>query len=137
MTDLTREEVDAKLAASEAKVDARLANFDTSVKAGFADMRASFADLRASFADLRTDMATQTSEMRTQMAEMRTEMHKNTVDLIKWGVGVGLAFVAVTISVLTFVVKTSLDKPAAPPATQSSERAATGPAAVPAPLPPK
>ena len=74
---MRRQEVDAKLAASEAKVEARLANFDTSVKAGF-------AELRVEFAGLRTDMV-------AQMAQLRIEMHKGMVDIIKWVVGFGLA----------------------------------------------
>lgn len=47
MTDLTRQEVDAKLAQNKAEVDARLANFDTSIKTGFAEARAEAAELRA------------------------------------------------------------------------------------------
>lgn len=137
MTDLSRPEVDAKLASSEAKMDARLANFETRVETGFANLRAGFADLRAEMARQSSEMARQTSDMRTEMAEMRVQMHKNTVDLIKWGVGVGLTFMAVTISVLTFVVKTSVDKPAAQLSAQAPDRAATAPPAAPAPLPPK
>ena len=49
---------------------------------------------------------------------MQAEMHKNNADLIKWGAGVGLTLVAVTISVLTFVVKTSVDKPPPQPVLQ-------------------
>ena len=49
MTDRSRQEVDAKLAASEAKVDARLANFDTTMKTGFAELR---AEIHKTAADL-------------------------------------------------------------------------------------
>lgn len=84
MNDLSRQEVDAKLAASEAKVDARLANFDTSIRMGF-------AELRTEFAGIRTDMAKQSGDMRTEMADLRAEMHKGTVDIIKWVIGFGIA----------------------------------------------
>lgn len=47
MTDLTRQEMDAKLGQNKAEVDARLANFDTSIKTGFAEARAEAAELRA------------------------------------------------------------------------------------------
>lgn len=89
MTDLTRQEVDAKLAASEAKLDARLANFDTSIKTGFADLR-------------------------SDLARMQSEVHKGTADLIKWGVGFAVAIVGATVGLLTFINKAS-DKPPSPP----------------------
>lgn len=80
MTDLTRQEVDAKLAASEAKVDARLANFDTSIKTGFADMR-------------------------IEMVKLQAEMHKNTADLIRWAIGLALAIIGATVGLLTYINK--------------------------------
>jgi hypothetical protein len=89
MTDLTRQEVDAKIAASEAKIDARLANFDASIKTGFADVRVGFA------------------EMRTEMAKLQTEMHKNTSDLIKWGLGIAIAIIGATVGLLTYINKAS------------------------------
>lgn len=105
MTTPTRDEINAKLAtteakiaASEAKVEAKLAEFDSSVKTGFAELRADFA-------------------------KMQAESHKNTIDIIKWGIGVSLTMVAVTISVLTFVVKTSSGDDSAkrtPPTAQAA-----------------
>jgi hypothetical protein len=118
MTTTSREEFDAKLATttakietSEAKVAAKLAEFDTSVKTGFAELRADFA-------------------------KMQMDMHKNTVEIIKWGVGVALTMVLVTISVLTFVVKTSTDSSAPknvtpPQAPSVSYAQPTPPAAAP------
>lgn len=92
MNSPSREEFDAKLATtaaqietSEAKVDARLAEFDTSVKTGFAELRA-------------------------DISRMQMEMHKNTLDIIRWGIGVALTMAAISISVLTFVVKNSAEK---------------------------
>lgn len=89
MTDLTRQEVDAKLAASEAKVDALLANVDTSIRIGFAELRA-------------------------EMANMRAETRKSTADIIQVGNcdGVGLCNSHVTI--LTLMINNAgLKQPAA------------------------
>ncbi|NHZ41021.1 hypothetical protein [Massilia aquatica] len=137
MTDLTRQEVDAKIAAleaknatSEARVDARLANFDTSVKTGF-------AELRTSFAELRTDMAAQNGKIQTQMTELRAEMHKGTVDIIKWVIGVGLASIGAM-----FTISRMTEKPPAQAAAQAAPfiitipQAAT-PATTPVPVPTK
>ena len=49
MTDLTRHEVDAKVAANEAKVDARLGSFDMTMKTGLAELR---AEMHKTAADL-------------------------------------------------------------------------------------
>ncbi|MDK6078945.1 hypothetical protein [Massilia varians] len=88
MTDLTRQEVDAKLAQNKAEVDARLANFDTSIKTGFAELRA-------------------------EMADMRAEAHKSTADIIKWGIVTALGFATATVSILTFVINNAGPKQAA------------------------
>ncbi len=60
MTDLTRQEVDAKLAQNKAEVDARLANFDTSIKTGFADARAEMSELRADMHKMHAEIKTWT-----------------------------------------------------------------------------
>lgn len=124
MTDLTRQEVDAKLAASEAKVDARLTNFDTSIKTGF-------AELRTEFAGIRTDMAKQSGDMRTEMAELRAEMHKGTIDIIKWVIGFGIASLG---AIFAFARMT--DKPPAQAAVQPAPIVITVPSAVPVPTAP-
>jgi hypothetical protein len=62
----TREELEAKLALSEARVGERLANFDTSIKTGFAELRAEIADMRA-------------------------EAHKSAIEVTRWVVGFGVA----------------------------------------------
>lgn len=91
MTEPTRPEIDArfkeneaKIAAAEARVDARLANFDASIKSGFSDIRAEFANLRSDF------------------SKMQSEMHKNTTDIIKWGAGIALTAVGLTVGLLTY-----------------------------------
>lgn len=100
-SDLTRPEIDARfkesganLAAAEAKVDARLANFDTSIKTGFAEMRA--------------DMAKMSGDIRVEMANIRTDVHRNTVELIKWTVGIAIAGVGMTVGLLTYINKPSV-----------------------------
>ncbi len=89
MTDLTRQEVDSKLAESEAKVDARLANFSTTMKTGFAELRA-------------------------EMQALRAEMHKTAAELLKWGAGIAFAAVATTVGLLSYLNKAA-EKPAPPP----------------------
>ena len=118
MTDLTRQEVDAKLAASEAKVDARLANFDTSIKTGFAE--------------LRMEIAKQSGEMRVEMANVRADMHKNTIDLIKWGIVTAIALTSATVGILTFVINNVVPKPSTQPPAQPAP-AIAAPAATGAP----
>lgn len=103
MTDLNRQQVSDMLAASEAKVDARLANFDTSIKTGFADLRAEFAEMRA-------EMAKQTGEMRAEMANVRADSHKATTEVTRWVVGFGIAILGAI-----FAFARISDKPTAPP----------------------
>lgn len=105
MTEFTRQQAVDLLAASEAKVDARLANFDTSVKTGFA-------------------------ELRTDFAKMQSEMHKNTTDLIKWGIVTALGFATATIAILTFVINNAVPKAPAAAVSQPAPIVITVPAPV-------
>ena len=86
MSDLSRQELKAELAASEAKVDARLANFDTTVKTGFADLRAEFAGLRA------------------DMAKMRGETEKQSHDSTKWIVGSVFGMLSLSVAILAAII---------------------------------
>lgn len=110
----TREEIDAKIVASEAKIDARLANFDTSIKTGFADLATAMARQSAAMEKqtdaVRVEMAKQSGDVRTEMAAIRAEMHKGTADLLKWGAGIAFAAVASTVGLLTYINK-SVEKP--------------------------
>jgi roadblock/LC7 domain-containing protein len=120
MTDLTRPEFDAKLAASEAKVDARLAHFDTSIKTGFTELRAEMANMRA------------------EMADMRAEVQKGIADIIKWGILAALGFATATVSILTFVINNVAPKQAAQPVPiVITVPSAASPTAVQAPAPRK
>jgi hypothetical protein len=90
MTDLSRPEIDAMLDASEARLAARLAHFDASIKTGFAELRA-------------------------DMAKMQIDAHKNTADLFKWGIGFAIAIVGSTVGLITFINKAN-EKPVLAPA---------------------
>lgn len=103
MTDINRQQVADMLSASESKVDSRLANFDTSVKTGFADLRAEFADMRA-------EMAKQTGEMRAEMANVRADSHKATTEVTRWVVGFGIAILGAIFAFARFS-----DRPTAAP----------------------
>ncbi len=92
MTSPTKDEMASALGASESRVDARLANFDTSMKTGFAELRTEFAELRA-------DMAKQMGEMRTEIERMRVEMQKGMMDIVKWVIGFGLASIGAIFAV--------------------------------------
>lgn len=109
MTDMTRQEVDAKLAASEAKVDARLATFDASIKTGFADIRSEFSAMRADF------------------AKMQTDGHKGTIDLFKWGTALLVSLASVTVAIIVFIVNTALKAPQAPAQQASAPPSITQP----------
>jgi hypothetical protein len=121
MTDLTRQEVDAKLAQNKAEVDARLANFDSSIKTGFAELRA--------------EMAKQSGDLRTEMANVRAEMHKNTIDVIKWVIVTVLGVATATVSILTFVINNAAPKPAAQPGAQPTPIVITVPGTTPGTAP--
>ena len=84
MSDITREEVDAKLVAVEARIEARLTNLEMLIRTGFAELR---------------------SEVRAEMAELRVEMHKNTANLIKWGVALAIAVVGLNVGLITLFSK--------------------------------
>ena len=103
INDLSRQEVDAKIAVVEANVETRIANHETFIKTGFAELRLEMA------------------EFRLAMAGLRVEMHKNTVSIIKWVIGTMFAFSALTIGTVIHVVDSALEQhihsvPAAAPA---------------------
>ncbi|GAB3458814.1 hypothetical protein GCM10027321_15120 [Massilia terrae] len=82
MTDQTREENDAKLAAVEARGEVRSANLDMTMKTGFA-------------------------ELRIEMERLRSEMHQSIANLIKWGCALSLAIVGTTVGLLHLIGKAS------------------------------
>jgi hypothetical protein len=112
MTDLTRQELTASLAANKAEVDARLANFDTSVKTGFAELRSEFADLRAGFSDLRTEMA-----------NGRADAAKQNHESVKWIIGAVFAMLSISVAIIGVMINFN-----------RSEKAPAAPTAQPAPI---
>lgn len=121
MTDLTRQQVTDLLAASESKVNERLANFDASIKTGFSELATAMAKqsaaiekqsdaLRIEMAQIRTEMAKQSGDMRTDVANVRSETHRGTVDTIKWVIGTIVGVAVATVSILTFVINNALPK---------------------------
>lgn len=122
MTDLTRQEIDAKLAQNKAEVDARLANFDTSIKTGFADLRAEFAALR------------------TEIADGRTEAAKQSHESMKWVIGTVFTTISLGVAIIGMFINLSKSDKSSPPAAQPAPIIITIPAggaiATPAPQPP-
>jgi len=99
MTDINRQQVADMLAASEAKVDARLANFDTSVKTGFADLKTGFA------------------EMKTEMQKMRGDFEKQSHDSTKWIIGSVFGMISLGVAIIGVMINLNkAEKPAAAPA---------------------
>lgn len=114
MTDINRQQVADMLSASEAKVDARLANFDTSVKTGFADVKTGFAELK------------------TEMQKMRGDFEKQSHDSTKWIIGSVFGMISLGVAIIGVMINLNKgEKPA--PAAQAAPIVITipGAAAVP------
>jgi hypothetical protein len=110
MTDLTRQEVDAKLAQNKAELDARLANFDTSVKTGFADVKTGFAELK------------------TEMQKMRGDFEKQSHDSTKWIIGSVFGMISLGVAIIGVMININKgEKPT--PAAQAAPIVITIPAA--------
>jgi hypothetical protein len=98
----SRPEIEAQIAASEARGSTRLAEALGEMRTGLADtrgeMRTGFADVRAAFAELRGEMRegfARTNE-RLDAVEKSTGGIKTTV------IGTGIAVVAIVIAVLAY-----------------------------------
>lgn len=108
MTDLTRQEVDAKLAQNKAEVDARLANFDTSIKTGFAELRA-------------------------DIAKMRGDFEKQNHDSTKWIIGSVFGMISLAVAIIGVLINLNkAEKPASAPVAQPAPIVITVPGAAPA-----
>lgn len=106
MTDINRQQVADMLAASEAKVDARLANFDTSVKTGFA-------------------------ELKVEIQKMRGDFEKQSHDSTKWIIGSVFGMISLAVAVIGVMINLNkAEKPAA--AAQPAPIIITVPGAAPA-----
>lgn len=115
MTDINRQQVADMLSASEAKVDARLANFDTSVKTGFADVKTGFAELK------------------TEMQKMRGDFEKQSHDSTKWIIGSVFGMISLGVAIIGVMINLNKgDKPA--PTAQPGTVVITVPGATVAPV---
>ena len=115
MTDINRQQVADMLSASEAKVDARLANFDTSIKTGFADVKTGFAELK------------------TEMQKMRADFEKQSHDSTKWIIGSVFGMISLGVAIIGVMI--NLNKGEKPPsAPQSGTVVITVPGATVAPV---
>src|SRR5690606_9032869 len=56
-------------------------------------------------------MAAAVSDLRAAISDMKSEVHKGTAELIKWVVGTGIAFITITIGILTFVINNAAKHP--------------------------
>jgi predicted butyrate kinase (DUF1464 family) len=89
MSEISREELDAKLDGTVAKLNARLASFESAVKEMLAAMRVDMvnlrAELRGNLADIRAqlhgDSADTRAELRENSAGIRAELRALHVDL--------------------------------------------------------
>ena len=57
MSEMSRDEIQARLDASEAKVDARLASFDATMRQGLSDIRLEMAGMRGDIQVVQTELA--------------------------------------------------------------------------------
>jgi hypothetical protein len=115
MNDLTRQEVDAKLAQNKAEVDARLANFDISVKTGFADIKTGFAD------------------MKTEMQKMRGDFEKQSHDSTRWIIGSVFGMISLGVAIIGVMINLNKGEKPAPAAAQPATIVVTVPGATVAP----
>jgi hypothetical protein len=96
-----RPEIEAQIAASEARGSTRLAEALGEMRVGFADVRTGFAEVRTGFAEVRTEFA----EVRASIATLASRLEaveKSTAGIKPTVIGTGIAVVAVVISVLAY-----------------------------------
>lgn len=78
MSDISREELDAKLDGTLAKLSARLASFESAVREMLAAMRVDMVNLRA---ELRDSLADSRAEQRGDVADLRAELRVMQIDM--------------------------------------------------------
>lgn len=97
----SRQEVDAKIAASS-----------SSLKADFATLGA----------DMRSEMSTMRGDIKAAVEALRGDMHKTASENLRWIVGTALTLAALTVTILTFVINNAAKTPQAqPPQAQSQQ----------------
>lgn len=108
MSELSRQQVTDMLSASEAKVEARLANFDTSIKTGFADLATAMAKHAAAMEkqtdSLRLEMAKQSGDLRTEMANGRADATKQNSDSTRWIVLAVFTMLSISVAIIGVMI---------------------------------
>ncbi len=92
MTDINREEVHARIEASEARVATVLTDMRADLKTGLSEMRADMetelsemrADMKTGLSEMRANMETGLSEMRANIEKMRADIHQMFTAQTKW-----------------------------------------------------
>jgi hypothetical protein len=77
MSEISREELDAKLDGTVAKLNARLAAFESAVKEMLAAMRVDMVNLRA---ELRGNLADIRAQLHGSLADIRAQLHGDSAD---------------------------------------------------------
>jgi hypothetical protein len=93
MSDLTREELDARLETVEGRIDRRFAEADAKTEVRFAELNA---------------------KIDTRFAEADANLQRKINDLIKWMIGTAIAATAIGASIVGFMVNNLAARPAAP-----------------------
>jgi hypothetical protein len=130
MNGLTREEVAAQQASTEARVEVKLTSLEKKVDVGFANVDTRFANVDAGFASVDANFA-----------RVRADMEKLKADLVQWMVGLTIAASATAITVMTFVLnhavpKAPVQQAAAAPIVIYLPPVQAAPVALPAPAKP-
>jgi hypothetical protein len=84
MSDISREEVDAKLDSLKSYFEARFAALEATMRVGFAEIRA---------------------EMQQMRTDLRTEMHRLAVNMFKWSITTMIALQAIFAMVLIYAMQ--------------------------------
>jgi uncharacterized membrane protein YdbT with pleckstrin-like domain len=111
MSELTREELEARIETVESRIDRRFAEAEAKAEVRFAEAEAK-AEVRFAEADAKADVRFAAIEARFAEAEARAQ--KRITELIKWMVGTGLAAAALSGGVIGFVINNITAKPATP-----------------------
>jgi predicted phage gp36 major capsid-like protein len=102
-SDITREELDAKLGEQSVRADARFHEFLRDAEAQRREQRDEFneflAEARKSHSELRLEMADTRTEIRVGLADNRTEVEGSKSSIQAWVIGVGIGTVSIILAV--------------------------------------
>jgi hypothetical protein len=104
MSDLTREELDARLETVEGRIDRRFAEADAKTEVRFAQ-----AETRNE-----TRFAELNAKIDTRFAEADANLQRKINDVIKWMIGTAITATAIGAGIVGFVINNLAARPAAP-----------------------